>query len=95
MCNVKESQLLSHSLSHLTFVKIIVYDKSLILFFISDFLNIISLIRRDGHVKLKCHSLQIITILKNSQSLIMTINQLTNKNNISSIIEFVVERTNS
>jgi hypothetical protein len=95
MCNVKESQLLSHSLSHLTFVKIIVYDKSLILFFISDFLNIISLIRRDGHVKLKCHSLEIITILKNSQSLIMTINQLTNKNNISSIIEFVVERTNS
>ena len=95
MCNIKESQLLSHSLSHLTFVKIIVYDKSLILFFISDFLNIISLIRRDGHVKLKCHSLEIITILKNSQSLIMTINQLTNKNNISSIIEFVVERTNS
>ena len=95
MCNVKESQLLSHSLSHLTFVKIIVYDKSLILFFISDFLYIISLIRRDGHVKLKCHSLEIITILKNSQSLIMTINQLTNKNNISSIIEFVVERTNS
>jgi len=94
MCNVKESQLLSHSLSHLTFVKMIVYDKSLILFFISDFLNIISLIRRDGHVKLKCHSLEIITILKNSQSLIMTINQLTNKNNISSIIEFVVERTN-
>ena len=95
MCNIKESQLLSHSLSHLTFVKIIVYNKSLILIFISDFFNIISLIRRDGHVKLKCHSLEIITILKNSQSLIMTINQLTNKNNISSIIEFIVERTNS
>ena len=95
MCNVKESQLLSHSLSHLTFVKIIVYNKSLIIIFTSDFLNIISLIRRDGHVKLKCLSLEIITILKNSQSLIMTINQLTNKNNISSIIELILERTNS
>ena len=67
MCNIKESQLLSHSLSHLTFVKIIIYNKSLIILFISDFLNIISLIRRDGHVKLKCHNLEIITILKNSQ----------------------------
>ena len=95
MCNIKESQLLSHSLSHLTFVKIIIYNKSLIIIFTSDFLNIISLIRRDGHVKLKCHSLEIITILKNSQSLIMTINQLTNKNNISSIFEVVLERTNS
>ena len=35
-----ESQLLSHSLSHLTFVKIIVYNKSLIIIFMSDFFTI-------------------------------------------------------
>lgn len=95
MCNVKKSQLLSHFLSHLTFIKLIVYNKSLILLFISDFLNIIPLIRRDRHVKLKCHTLEIITVLKNSQSWIMTIYQFTINNNISSIFVVILVRTNS